>query len=66
MFIHYYPKNLFPQWKENDKVEYNLIRETEEDERHIEMEISDCISWADQFDFLDHRRQQENYIGANN
>ena len=38
MFIHYYPKNLTTQWKENDKVEYNLIRETEEDERHIEAE----------------------------
>ncbi len=35
------PKEFITQWKENDKVEYNLIRETEEDERHIEAKHSD-------------------------
>ena len=35
------PKEFATQWKENDKVEYNLIRETEEDERHIEAKHSD-------------------------
>ena len=35
------PKEFITQWKENDKVEYNLIRETEEDERYIEAKHSD-------------------------
>ena len=40
MFIHYYPKSFY-KWKENDKVEYNLIRETEGEERHIEVKHPD-------------------------
>ena len=57
MFIHYYPNS--SQWKGASKVEYNPIRETEEKMfKHINKETF-RLQAVDQFDFLDHRRQQQ-------